>query len=114
MNEKINLEYLKEISDGDDSFVEDMIQSFITQTPRMFSEMEEFINYDDYTAAAKQAHKIKPTFEYVGLTETRNKVEILEYALKNGEEKNVIVKMVNDLKPLVESATKELKKLTRK
>ena len=111
MSTQVDLEYLKEISDGDDEFLRDLLESFVNQTPEMVTGLIRFIKEEDWESAAKRAHKLKPTFEYVGLIAIRDNMEFIEKTIKNDGDISKIQGMTLAMKPEIESAIDEVKSI---
>lgn len=88
-SKKLDLGYLQEASDGDNEFMADMIHSFIQNHHPAIDVMEEHIRNTDFEAVRKAAHKMGPTFAYVGvlhLEETTLALEKAAAARKDFEE----------------------------
>jgi len=105
----IDLDYLNEISDGDNDFLRELLESFLNQTPIMIMELQTFINLGDWDNVAKHAHKLKPTFEYVGLLEVRNKMAEIEAIVKSGGDKKQISILFSNSLAITNPALSEIK-----
>lgn len=78
-----DLSYLEELSGGNRDFMREIIDMFVMQTPGDLQQLEDFIVQGDWQQAANQAHRIKPTLNYVGANALREEVQQLE---KNARE----------------------------
>ncbi|MES2515992.1 MAG: response regulator [Bacteroidota bacterium] len=64
-----NLSYLREFSEGKDSFVREIIQVFLTQNPLDMTDLEKAIAEDNYAAMRSLAHSLKTSLGFVGFPE---------------------------------------------
>lgn len=77
---KINLNYLKQIAEGNEAFVIEMIEMFLNKTPQAISEMHDHFKNKNWDEFKKVAHRIKPSFGYMGMSEIQtalSKVELM-------------------------------------
>lgn len=77
-NEPLDLSYLKEMSGDSAEFIIEMIDLFKSQTPVYIAELQQAINDKEWSKAAGFAHKIKPTFVYVGREDARAHMQMME------------------------------------
>ena len=63
----IDLSYLKKISNNNQVFIKEMIESFLECAPQYLSEIESFTQQQDWLNVQMTAHKLKPSATYVGL-----------------------------------------------
>ena len=75
---KINLSYLKKIAEGNDTFVIEMIEMFLNKTPQALEQMNDCFKKQNWEELRKIAHKIKPSFAYIGLKEIQATLAIIE------------------------------------
>jgi signal transduction histidine kinase/CheY-like chemotaxis protein len=68
-NSELNLDYLKEISGGNDAFEVSMIEQFLQQVPGELEDMQDAFNKKNYVEAAHIAHNMKTSVGFMGLTE---------------------------------------------
>jgi HPt (histidine-containing phosphotransfer) domain-containing protein len=76
--EPLDLTYLKEMAGDSPEFIIEMIDLFKTQTPIYLSELEDAISQKDWEKIASSAHKMKPTFTYVGREDVKNHLQEME------------------------------------
>lgn len=81
----LNLSYLEEITDGDPDVMIEMIQLFLDQTPPQLDSIKQSIESGDIKQARVDAHRIKPTFQYVGLMELKEVMQEIEDGLSSDE-----------------------------
>ncbi|MFM8432074.1 MAG: response regulator, partial [Bacteroidota bacterium] len=75
---KINLTYLKQISDGNDAFIIEMIEMFLNKTPKALEEMNEHFKRQNWEELRQIAHRIKPSFTYIGLPDIQKALAEIE------------------------------------
>jgi HPt (histidine-containing phosphotransfer) domain-containing protein len=77
-SEPLDLSYLKEMSGDSPEFIIEMIDLFKSQTPIYMSELEDAIAQKDWDKIAASAHKMKPTFTYVGREDVKDHLQDIE------------------------------------
>jgi len=104
-----DLTYLRQLSNGDNKFIHEMLNLFITQTPDALVKMSKSLEAKDWKSLGNAAHKMKPSIMFVGLKEIDADLKNLEsYAT---EEKNTdqIPQLFNKVKETCTIAIEELK-----
>jgi HPt (histidine-containing phosphotransfer) domain-containing protein len=74
----LDLSYLREMSGDSPEFIIEMIDLFKSQTPIYLSELEDAIAQKDWDKVAASAHKMKPTFTYVGREDVKDHLQGME------------------------------------
>ena len=70
---------------------------FLTNTPKSIEEMKVAFETSDWEKLRQASHKIKPSFNYVGLKElSRNAAKIEEYS-KSGQNLEQIQELLNTI-----------------
>ena len=77
-----NLAYLKELSDGNESFFTDFISLFLKNTPESMHELGNAITAKQWDRVRQAAHKMKPSFNYLGLKEANSIAASIEQDAK--------------------------------
>jgi HPt (histidine-containing phosphotransfer) domain-containing protein len=98
-NVPLDLSYLKEMSGDSAEFMVEMIDMFKQQTPVYIADLQEAIAEKDWSRVSSCAHKIKPTFAYVGRDDAKEHMQLMEnYArdLQHLEEIPVKFQEIND------------------
>jgi CheY-like chemotaxis protein/two-component sensor histidine kinase len=103
-----DLTYLKKLSKGDDDFVKQMISIFINQTPTAIQKMEADLSNKDWTSLRAVAHKMKPSFSFVGVTSLQEKIETIEDNAEKGTNANLIADLIAQVKEVSLKAVAEL------
>lgn len=78
-----DLSYLKQVSNGDNNFIKEMIDVYMQQTPEEINNMENHLKNKDWKMLRAVAHKMKPSCPFFGLNDLHKVVSsIEEYANK--------------------------------
>ncbi|WP_226389131.1 response regulator [Penaeicola halotolerans] len=104
----INLDYLKEISEGDVGLQIQMIETFIKNTPGNLSELEAAHKASDQAKCGAIVHKIKPTLAFMGINMIKD--EVVRYE-RNQRQKKVYPEIESDynlIKETIQQAVQEL------
>ncbi|WP_316818379.1 Hpt domain-containing protein [Pedobacter nyackensis] len=116
-NEPLDLSYLRDMSGDSAEFIIEMIDMFKLQTPLYITDLEKAIEDKDWPRVSNCAHKIKPTFAYVGREDAKEHMQMMENNardLKNIEELPVafqqISSFVNVLYAQLDEAKADLEK----
>lgn len=68
---KINLSYLRDLSGDDSEFIIDILNTFLEENPKDLEATQVAINSGDVVQVGKLAHKMKSSFQMLGLEEIR-------------------------------------------
>lgn len=86
MNLTLNLAYLNEISDGDNAFIQSILQTFLEEAPKDIAKLKEAIDTKDGKTVGALAHKNKATLQLLGLVELKEMAFQIE---QNAKEQSV-------------------------
>ena len=75
---KIDLSYLRQVGGDNQEFIMNMIEMFLQKTPVALDEMNEKIRQQSWQDLRDIAHRIKPSFTYVGLKEIHKMLAEIE------------------------------------
>ena len=103
-----NLDFLREISDGNDIFYKEFISLFLTSAPKAISEMEKSYVAKDWESLRQLSHKIKPSFNYVGLKELNHCAAKIEDIATRKNDTAEIQMLLDNIKSVCAVAFKEL------
>ncbi len=79
----IDIEHIKTFTGGDPVFIRQLVDIFLKRTPEYMDELKEAVKAKEWEKIKTMAHKVKPTFTYVGMGTFTDKVGIIEdYAIK--------------------------------
>ena len=77
-NQPLDLSYLREMSGDSTDFMIEMLETFQKQTPIYMDDLEKAVNARDWKTTSECAHKMKPTFFYVGRVDVRDHMQEIE------------------------------------
>lgn len=80
---KINLSYLQDLSGNDSEFIIDILNTFLEENPKDLEATQEAMNIGDTTQIGKLAHKMKSSFQMLGVEEIR----VLAFNIEQGAKK---------------------------
>lgn len=72
----LDLTFIKQISDNDQEFINDVLNTFLNEMPKDIAQMNQAVNNKDIVTIGKMAHKTKSSLQTLGL------FELKELALK--------------------------------
>lgn len=82
----LDLSYLSEMSGDSPEFMIEMIDMFKQQTPIYLGDLKDAIDAQDWPRAASSAHKMKPTFAYVGRDDAKEHLQWIEDHCRNEQD----------------------------
>ncbi|MFZ5970463.1 MAG: response regulator [Bacteroidota bacterium] len=109
--ETVDLSHLKQVSNNNDAFVQEMIDTFIESIPKSIDDIKTSARARDWQQLARALHKIKPSLSMVGLNNTRALVVDLEQQAKNKTALKSLPLQVNNLCKQLQLAVNQLKQL---
>lgn len=105
-----NLDFLKNFTKGDKEKMRRYVGMYLSSTPQVIQEMEEFLEAENFENVRLKAHSIKPQVQYMGITELSALLLQIENIIDQKEEMNQLPTMVSSIKTINEKATIELQK----
>jgi len=75
---RIDLSYLKQIGGDNPAFIMQMIEMFLQKTPIALEEMNEKFKQQSWEDLRNVAHRIKPSYTYIGLGEIHKMLAEIE------------------------------------
>jgi hypothetical protein len=109
MSKLYNLEYLEEISSGDQAFVREMLCDFVKNTPDVLKEIDLYTESADWTHIYKTVHKFIPSFDFIGAELIRNDLRSIEHYAKTQENVEKIAPLMHNIKHFCSDVILELK-----
>ena len=103
-----NLDYLHSLSEGNESFLKDFINVFLTNTPATITSLKECLALSNWEGVRQSAHKVKPSLNYLGLKEAQKIAGTIEEYAKELNHIDQIPQMVTELSRICEAAYLEL------
>lgn len=110
-NETIDLSYLKKMSNNDKEFVDEIINSFVLNTPKAIKEIKSYLNSENWIKMEEQVHKIKPTLTMIGMPLARESAVEIEILTRSQSDIETLKRLVQKFCASLESALDQFKKL---
>lgn len=107
-NLPLDLSYLREMSGDSAEFMIEMIDMFKQQTPIYIADLKAAIADQDWARVSSCAHKIKPTFSYIGREDAKNHMQLIETAAKEATNTDEIPGRFGEIEQFIESLYKQL------
>jgi CheY-like chemotaxis protein len=104
----IDLTYLKELSNGSQDFIQQMIKLFLEQTPQGIETMEAAYGSKDWKMLKAAAHKMKPSFGFMGISGLKDIVAELEEDAAKGANEAGMGEKIAKIKSVCSQAFAEL------
>ena len=105
---KINLTYLREMASGDNSFMEEIMDMFIQQTPENLAKLHEYTMSRQWPEVKSLAHKMKSSVILVGIQELEDIFVNLQKEAMGPNPQEVIPPLVRRAQELCKIAVAEL------
>lgn len=74
----VNFKYLKDLSEGDDTFLKNMVSIFLENTPDTMAIILKSNKNDDIKRLKEEIHKLKSSFSLLGIIKALKSVDIIE------------------------------------
>ncbi|MGC9355915.1 MAG: Hpt domain-containing protein [Mariniphaga sp.] len=103
----VNLDYLEELSGGDDGFKKELIQIFLKQIPEFVSNMHRFLSEKKNDLLAKEAHTAKSSVLIFMMEDTGSKLKKIQL-LAEDEETETIPSLLGEVESALGGAKNEL------
>ncbi len=86
----LNRAELAELYEGDSGYMREIFEIFAQTVPSELAQMRQLLEAEDWKAFAAKAHKIKPSFQMVGLGHLSTRAEQLERAKREFDPQDLI------------------------
>ncbi|MGE3823533.1 MAG: response regulator, partial [Bacteroidia bacterium] len=106
----VNTDSLKELTGGDDSFMAEMIEIYLRNTPAMLKEMKISFKKHDFEKLKRTAHKIKSSFGMMGMNEPLQIADSIEQSDEKNTDQDIMKLKIERLTELISVSEKELKR----
>lgn len=103
-----NLNFLKEMSDENDSFIKDFITLFLQNAPESIQALQQHLKKEEWEQMRQVAHKIKPSFNYLGLKNLHQAAASIEEYTKQETKHHEIPGLIDLIVKTTKVAFKEL------
>ncbi|KQS36914.1 Hpt domain-containing protein [Pedobacter sp. Leaf194] len=109
-NHPLDLSYLTEIVGHDPEFMIEVFETFTEQTPFYMAELEDALAKKDWKRVAECAHKIKPTFTYVGRGDVKDFVQLIENGARKQENLPHVAEQIASLNSLIDKIYQQIER----
>ncbi len=109
---KVDLSYLKNMSDGNKQLVLEMIDIFRKQVVEFTSGMDSLYANKEFENLGRLAHKAKSSISIMGLTDLAQELKTFENLARSGESVETYPDYIAHFKQETGEALKELEKIT--
>ena len=109
-NKRLNADLLTDLYGDDTSYACVMFEMFLTTALPEFDMLKTAVTEKNTVEVARLAHKLKPTFGMVGLSDMEEKMQTLEHAAKKKETPSVWQPLFEDVEKNMESAVNAVKR----
>src|SRR5205823_5648420 len=86
-----NLNYLRDLAEGSTSFIEEILHMFIDVIPKSLEDLEQSLDRDDWENMKLVAHKMKPSYGFVGVKPAEEIMQRIEKNVSEMPDKMLLV-----------------------
>lgn len=104
-----DLTEIKNISRGNEAFVQKMVKMFAEQMPKHIEELRMKYEEKELDAVGEIAHRIKPTIDNMGINNSKKWIRDVERMAKAGEDNEVLPDLIARVEKEVRLAVKSIK-----
>jgi len=108
----VDLTYLRNISNNNQKFIDDMVAAFLESIPKSIEEIKMNTVAAEWTELARAIHKIKPALTLIGLHSSKEKALMLEDLAKQQKNIDRIPSLADNLCEELTDALQELRQNT--
>ena len=104
----IHLDYLRKLSRGDDKFIGDILALFLKNTPKAIKSMKEYYENKNWEDLMMEAHKIRPSFNFLGLKELEDAAKTIENYSSDRSNLSQVGELISKIEKSVDIVYQEL------
>ncbi|MBS0001110.1 MAG: Hpt domain-containing protein [Cyclobacteriaceae bacterium] len=104
-----DLTYLNSISEDDQEFKKDIINTFLQNTPLYLADMKSGLDTLDWKKIGDIAHSLKPSFTLMGMTEKKDILLKIEAYGRNRSHTGKLSGLIRELETVIQQAISELR-----
>ncbi len=105
----INLENLKALSRHNQSFIREILEVYLTNTPKDIEMMRSAVDSEDWSTVRYYAHKLKSSSFTIGFDEGYRKFQEIEHLVKDEGDINEIPPLFSSASTMCEDCIREVK-----
>lgn len=103
----VSLDYLEDISGGDNNFKKELIGIFLKQIPEFLKNIHRFLQKNEIENLAKEAHTAKSSVLIFKMEETGKNLKKIQLLAENNQT-DEIPSLISDVEKELDGASKEL------
>lgn len=107
-NNHIDLSYLKQLSNGSNEFILQMISIFMAQTPEAVDQMNKHLQNNEWKLLRGVIHKMKPSFSFMGIKELETIAVSAEKYCETETNLDKLPELIHRIKEVCLAAIREL------
>lgn len=111
MANNIDLTYLQEISGGNTSFIEEMVELYVNTKAQEVVLYKNLLQNQDYEGIKQLVQKMKAPIQMLATNELFNLVRTVENNSKKGIELNLLPEQISKIEQLVTDSIDEIQKI---
>ncbi len=111
MSKIIDLTYLIDISGGDNGFIKEMLELFVTTATTESELFDELVENNDFDGISRLAHKMKAAIQMLGANDLFNSIKLLEQYSNEHSHADEIPSMVAKIKDQIQLSIVEIKEI---
>jgi len=109
-NEKLyNLDFVREMSGGNDKFVKQLVALFIETVPESIRLINEYYEANDLENLGKEAHKLKSTINTVQVPAFSEKIKVMEEIGKTGAGVELLPELMQDFNAVLPEVVEQIR-----
>ncbi len=91
------LDYLRELSGGDHSFIAEILEMFITEAPQSVEQSLSYLREKNFDMLRITVHKLKSSVQVVGGYHLTNIIQEIEFGAKDNHQPDILHQMLTVL-----------------
>jgi HPt (histidine-containing phosphotransfer) domain-containing protein len=107
-HKQTDLSYLNTISKGNKEFTLKFIRAFIKQMSEDLPLVQQYFDSQDWESLANIAHKIKPSFQFVGIKVLQESIAVIEKSARDQINLEDLPGLISNLMYICQIAISEL------
>jgi CheY-like chemotaxis protein len=105
---RIDISYLKNLSEDDDSFLTEAINLYIKDLFPQFKELKKAFECNDWKKLKDIAHKVRPSVNIIGMKQLKTIMETIEKYATERTHKNLLPQLIDQANELSDQALRQL------
>lgn len=104
----IDLNFLNLLSEGNEEFFQDMIETFLNDAPGMIIKMEACLMEKRWNELGNLAHNFKTSLTFMGINELSEMIRDMEHSCRSNRNIDLLPDQVGHIKTICQKAIEEL------